>query len=456
MASGEGVPLLSLKKLESILYDQLKLDPQSRLVIAYSGGLDSSVLLHLLWRLSQQRPIQLTAAHFDHGIDPRSESWAEHCEQVVKTLDIDFVRGSRESAPLQGESQEMMARRLRYQWLRSEMGRGDALLTAHHLDDQAETILLHLMRGSGLQGLSGIPEFRSFDPGVLARPLLTVPHHEIEAYGKKWSLRWIEDPSNNTTQHDRNYIRHKIIPPLKQRWAAAAQQIGRSARNNAGSVAVLDDLARGDRDGCISPGPALFSNGRYCLDISRILSLGDDRAIHLLRFWVKDAHFSNIPGIRLNEFYRQLNSSGKGVCSWTGGEIRAYRGRLYLLSNPPSQGGPLPKWKFQSPLNIPCSSIRLIPEEAEGEGLALKWSSQATLFWRQGGERCHLPGRNHSQALKKVYQEANIPPWERQALPLIGVNGELAAIPGFITCQSFKAAPDERGVVIRIESSEML
>lgn len=366
-------------------------------------------------------------------------------------LEIDLVRGVRQSAPLRGESQEMTARRLRYAWFQSEMARGDALVTAHHLEDQTETILLHLLRGSGIQGLSGIPRSRPFGPGVLLRPLLTVSREEIEHYGRKWSLHWIEDPSNRTIHHDRNFIRHKIIPTLKQRWPSASQQIGRSGRHNASSSALLDDLARLDRRETLSCGPTLFSNGGYCLDISKMLSLGRNRAIHLLRFWVKEANYPIIPGARLNEFYRQLHSGGRGVCRWTGGELRTFKGRLYLLPNTQARREALPGWQFQTPLDLSGSSIRLIPEEVKGEGLALKWCSRATLFWRQGGERCHMPGRSHSQALKKVYQEAKIPPWERNALPLIGVDGELAVIPGFICCQPFRAAPDEIGVFIRVE-----
>lgn len=203
-----------------------------RLIVGYSGGLDSHVLLH---GLAMHRPYWLTqkleAIYVDHGLQTASAVWGEHCAEVCRDLNMPFRVLKIDARPVPGESPEAAARRARYAALAAELGFDSALLTAHHRDDQAETLLLQLLRGAGPYGLAAMPAVSRLGQGRLLRPFLEVDRAELLAYAGKHGLRWIEDASNTDTGFDRNYLRHRVLPLLRERWPAVNRTLSRSARS---------------------------------------------------------------------------------------------------------------------------------------------------------------------------------------------------------------------------------
>ena len=223
-----------MKNLESsnlidILSDVVEVNGGTAFLVAYSGGVDSSVLLHMLHSAKSNYRFALTALHIDHGIHPQSGSWLEHCSEFCHTLGIKF-KSTQLSLSQQFEKiSEGDARIARYAWLEAQTEMGDVLLTAHHQNDQAETFLLNLMRGSGARGLSAIQVSRNFGKGLLVRPMLNISRSQILEYATEHELSYIEDPANSDLQHNRNYMRQVVIPSLEQRWPSAVELISHSA-----------------------------------------------------------------------------------------------------------------------------------------------------------------------------------------------------------------------------------
>ena len=236
--------------MDPILHRLLNALPRTgvtRYWLAYSGGLDSHALLHAMHGLrAQQRGIILCAVHVHHGLRPEADQWAAHCMSVCAALEIPCQVLHVQARPAAGESPEDAARCARYQALRDVIGAGDCLLTAHHQDDQAETLLLQLLRGAGVAGLAGMPACAAFGTGLLARPLLSHSRAELRAYAERHGLHWVEDGSNAETGYDRNYLRHEILPRLRARWPATAAVLTRSAGHCAAATDLLQILAAQD------------------------------------------------------------------------------------------------------------------------------------------------------------------------------------------------------------------
>ncbi|MGI9220251.1 MAG: tRNA lysidine(34) synthetase TilS, partial [Woeseiaceae bacterium] len=228
--------------------DALSQDAQSprRYVVAFSGGLDSTVLLHALQAGSAQHNVPILAVHIDHGMQAGSERWTEHCSEQAAKLDVEFL-GQRVAVDTEsGKGREAAAREARYASLASLVSEGDWLLSAHHQEDQAETLLLNLMRGSGPAGLAGIASIRAFASGWLVRPLLSFSQKALRDYASQHELNWIDDPSNLDRTLDRNFLRHDVLPTIESRWPGAARRLHRSSRIAADAAAMLDDLAAAD------------------------------------------------------------------------------------------------------------------------------------------------------------------------------------------------------------------
>jgi len=215
---------------------------QQRFYIAYSGGVDSHVLLHCCASMPQLKD-RLTAVYVHHGLQAEAESWAKHCGKTAEDLGVEFLmlRVNAKAAP--GESPEEAARNARYAVLKSLIKADDALLLAQHREDQLETVLLQLFRGSGLRGLSGMPERMAFGAGVMLRPLLNTPKQTIGDYARARQLSWIEDPSNQSNDYDRNFLRNAVVPLLKQRWPAIDKTVARSAKHCADAQVLVDEVA---------------------------------------------------------------------------------------------------------------------------------------------------------------------------------------------------------------------
>ncbi|MCP5197789.1 MAG: tRNA lysidine(34) synthetase TilS [Gammaproteobacteria bacterium] len=392
------------------------------LIVGYSGGLDSQVLLHGLATGRQRWPERrLEAIYIDHGLQAASVAWGEHCARICQALDVPFRIMRIDARPASGESPEAAARQARYAVFAAALGPNSALLTAHHRDDQAETLLLQLLRGAGPHGLAAMPAVSRLGEGRLLRPFLDRDRAELLAYAREHGLHWIEDASNTDIDFDRNYLRHRVLPLLRDRWPAANRTLARSARLCAETAAWLDEQAAADLVDVATDRPD-------CLSISGLGRLSEQRQRHVLRHWLRQLQLP-IPDARQLRHLLQDTLTAAADRNpwvrWPGGEGRRYRDALYALS-------PLPLhdarqtyvWPSNAdgwpPLDL-AGVGQLRMQATIGTGLRAAGLSGGSLIvgFRQGGERFRPAGRAHGQELKKLLQEAGIPPWERDRLPLI-------------------------------------
>lgn len=412
-----------------------------RYIVAYSGGIDSHVLLHAMARHVGGDKRRLIAAHVDHGLHDDSREWARRCRLTAADLGIEMRLLEIDERPPRGASVEAWARRHRYRLLNSLMRSNDVLLTAHHRDDQVETLLLQLFRGSGPHGLSGIPEQQCFGPGLLVRPLIKVSRELIERYAKAFALAWIEDPSNAVEAHDRNYIRHQILPLVARRWPAACERIEHAAGLQQQAADCLDAAADTALD-------ALRSEDGTRLPLATLAALDENLRRWVLRRWIVRARFPIPDAVHLNEMQRLLRArvDAAPCVSWKGVEMRRYRNFVYLMR---ARQRPVANreyaWDLVEPLSLPYGMLSA--ESSTGVGLrkALVAENGAVVRFRRGGERCHPLDRVHSQSLKRLFQEWGIAPWRRAELPLIFVGTELAAVADICVSRAFAADASEEG-----------
>ncbi len=417
-------------------------------MVAYSGGLDSHVLLHALTQRRSASGFSLRAVHVHHGLQPAADSWARHCERVCADLGVPCIVEHAHVDGVAEEGLEAAARRARYACLAQLLEPGEVLLTAHHQDDQAETLLLQLLRGTGVHGLAGMPACAPFAVGFHARPLLAFPRVELERYAREQDLSWIEDPSNRSLEIGRNFIRHRVLPLLRERWSTAGRQLTQAARHAAEAAALLDELARADLAACAE------DDG---LRVSALRRLPPPRQRNVLRYWIRQRGF-RVPSTRQLELLQtQLEGEPRtrhAAIRWRGAELRRYRDTLVLRADAglPAMAGAV-AWDGMKPLALPSIGRQLRLTPARGQGLARARLDNAafSVRFRQGGETCRLPGRLHHHKLKKLLQEAGVPPWERARLPLLFVDDALAAIGDRWVCEPFAAKPDEPGWVVVLE-----
>ncbi|MCX7112436.1 MAG: tRNA lysidine(34) synthetase TilS [Proteobacteria bacterium] len=406
--------------------------------IAYSGGMDSHVLLHLCASLASNSicTMEFQAVHVHHGLQQAADAWAEHCANVCSGLNVPLLTIRADARAKPGESPEEVARRARYSALRKTMSKDDIVLTAQHRDDQAETLLLQLVRGAGLAGLAAMPEFAPLPPGFLLRPLLQFSRADLRAYALGNGLHWIEDPSNGDTTFDRNFLRREIIPKLEQRWPGLNKALGRTAGHCAEAQQQLGDLSK---DLCRT---ALNADGQS-LGVAALRSFrpADQRLV--LREWMRMRGFRMPSQAVIGRILQEAlpaRPDKMPMVAWSEGEVRRYRDGLYLMSvQPLFDISTVLDWDGQGMLELPDGNGKLSVEASSGKGLARDaWrKGNISIRYRQGGERCRLPGRNGTHELKKLFQEAGIPPWLRERMPLVYIGGELAAIAGRWVCEPF-------------------
>lgn len=422
-----------------------------RYVVAYSGGVDSHVLLHLLatHRDALDRR-NLAAVYVNHGLRSAADKWETHCRRVCRELGMEFRSLRVDARPQPGESPEAAARRARYRALEEILERDQALLTAHHRDDQAETLLLQLLRGAGPQGLAAMPASAPLGRSLLLRPLLETQRTEILAYAQQEGLVWVEDDSNTDLEVDRNYLRHEILPLLKQRWPAAVRTLGRSARLCAETAALADAQAAQDL-------PEVSSGRPDSLNIPALRALDLMRQRNLLRYWLRGLNLPVPSAVQLQHIISdavEVPQDRLPCIRWRGGEVRRYRDSL--IAGPPMSphdSGRIIPWPGaadgRTPLWIPGIG-RLILKNGQNEGLQAESlaGQPLSIRFRRGGERFRPRGRRHSQELKKLFQEAAIPPWERDRIPLLYIDEELAAVAGLWIGADFAAYSGEDGLVL--------
>ena len=317
-----------LSKLQAA-FDRMPVEDWSgrRAVVALSGGLDSTVLLHALARL--QLPATLAAIHVDHGLHTDSADWAAHCARLAASLEIQYSSIRVDVAQGDGRSLEAVAREARYQAFADSLQTGDVLLTAHHGDDQLETVLLRLLRGTGVRGLTAIHAFASLNSAFIARPLLEFARSELQVKAMEWQLKWLEDPSNLDLRFDRNFLHSQILPQMIERWPAAHRVSTRLARQMSEAETLLGDLASLDLAAVHEPG---------CIPVAVLTSLSDARLHNVLRHAIRTLELPVPSAAQLGEIRQALaaREDAEVLVSWSGAEARIYRDHLYLMAPLPT------------------------------------------------------------------------------------------------------------------------
>lgn len=410
-------------------------------MVAYSGGMDSHVLLHALSSIAAP-DWSVAAVHINHGLNSAARDWAQHCRQTCERLQIPVTVIDIDASPRTGESPEACARKARYAALSRHLSAGQILLTAHHLDDQAETCLLQLLRGSGVRGLAAMPARQTFAGGELVRPLLTVSREDLLAYAQAEQLDWVEDSSNQDIEFDRNYLRDQIMPLLQARWPAANKSLSQSSVHAAEASELLDEHAAED-----------LQRGQHStdhLDLRILFELSALRSSNVMRYWLISANRRPPGRKRLLEFIRQLRQAGTERAprlAWEDVELCCYQNMLYLLKRLPEQIA-----IDALPCNIPALPElpygRLHRRDVVGEGLACHYldNNNLQIRFRYGGEKIQLTGRAEHKTLKNVLQEHKLPTWLRDFLPLVYYGDTLVMIPDIGVIEGYQARAGEPGV----------
>lgn len=422
-----------------------------RLRVALSGGLDSVVLLHALHALRQAGALcaDLDAIHIHHGLSPDADAWERHCARLCQAIGVPLTGHRVRVSATAGKGIEAAARQARYAALEQEIEPGDCLLMAHHADDQAETLLLQLLRGSGPHGLAAMPALRPFGRGWLARPLLSFGREQLAAWATANALHWVEDPSNRQQTLDRNFLRHTVVAQLRRRWPALAQTLSRSAGLCADAAGLLDALAAIDQQAARTDHP-------HQLLWPGVAPLSESRRRNLLRHWIAASGFPLPNAKRLERMavdFWTADVDRNPALAWGGAELHRYRDRLYLIAARPDFDSRLClAWEPPTALDV-AGAGRLSAERRCGSGLSVAslGAGKLEVRFRQGGERCRPSGRSGSHPLKKLFQELAVAPWLRDRIPLIYRQGELIAIADRMICEGFAAASHEPGWVLHWE-----
>lgn len=419
--------------------------PAKSFLVAYSGGLDSHVLLHLLSQIPRDE-IKLRAIYINHGLQSQSTAWAEHCLQQCKQLDISFTSIDLNLVIPTGQSLEDVARKARYKALHGELNQGEVLLTAHHQADQAETFLLQLFRGAGVQGLAAMPsvneiETRNDRYAIHLRPLLNQSRTTLEKYARQQGLEYIEDPSNQDTAFDRNFLRQEIMPLLHQRWLGLDKAIARSAALQAESKALLDEMAQLQLPDVLSSELTQHTDDNMHamvlapIVIPKLLEHSQAKQRLLLRHWIVQQGYANPSAKKLQHIFSDCINAAidkQPVITWQKTELRRFKQHLYIMQ-PLSEhdAAQVISWEVDQALYIPSINMTLDSSLIKGT------TQNVTVRFRQGGETIEIPKRG-TISLKNLFQEQQVPTWLRPRLPLIYIGEKLSKIVGL---ECFKRHP---------------
>jgi tRNA(Ile)-lysidine synthase len=415
----------------------------SSILLGLSGGADSVVLLHLLAQLAPRHSWRLSALHVHHGISPHADAWAAFCRTLCAQHNIPLQIEQVDIAPLRAMGVEAAARELRHAALARQ--RADFVALAHHRDDQAETLLLQLLRGAGVKGAAAMAALQPRpDMPALLRPLLDVTRVELLEYAAQHQLQWVDDESNADDRYPRNYLRHRVLPVLERRFPAYRDTLARSARHFAEAAELLDQLAQQDMQG------ALHAGG---LEVARLRALGAARGRNLLRYFIT-RHGAPLPeSVRLDEMLRQLCAARSDAAlhiAFGNWRIGRFQGLAYVLAELPQPPADFCRaWHGEPELVLPELGGILRFTRQAGQGIsAAKIPDGLTVRLRHGAERLRPNAQRPSRTLKNLLQECGIPPWRRDALPLLYCGEALAAVPGIGVDSAFQAVAGEQGVVV--------
>lgn len=428
---------------QTVIADVVRLSSGRRIWLAYSGGIDSHVLLHLLATSNASELADLQVVHIDHGLQSASKKWAAHCARVCQALKVHFHSLKVNVIEIASLGLEAAARKARYDGIATLINSDDVVLTAQHQHDQAETLLLQLLRGAGPKGLSAMASQSQLNTVSLIRPLLYVAQADIVAYAKQHQLQWIDDPSNVETRFNRNYIRHNLWPLIEQRWPSAEKTLSRTAQHCAEATELMAELAQQDL-------PMLLTS-KNALSISALLTLSPARQRNVLRYYIESQHYALPSTHNLQRIIDEVclaEGDKTPLVSWHRVEVRRYQDELYLMPPlRPHKPNEVAQCEGLAPVLLATGDI-LVWQENKGHGLSLKTISQPlTIHFRRGGERILLSGQSHHKSLKHLFQQWQIPIWQRDRIPLVFCDDVLVAVVGYAYADGYIAMADETGFI---------
>ena len=415
------------------------------LLVGLSGGLDSTVLLHALARRRGDF-LALRAIHVHHGLLPEAEAWSEHCRDLCTDLGVELSQHRVQVDRDGGQGLEAAAREARHAAFASELRDGESLVLAHHRDDQAETVLLRLLRGSGSGGLAAMRSERFIGANALLRPLLGLDRASLLEYALAHGLAWCEDPSNADTGPDRNFLRLRVLPLLSERWPQAGIALARSALLLDEDDALLDAEAARRLD-------TLVQDEETSLDATGLLDLEPAWRSRVLRLWLERLGLppltADAPAIIAVQVLG-AEPDRVALYRWSGAELKRWRGCLVAsLENAESDAEISLPWDGEQALEFPRGGrLELLGADTSAAvSLAGGDFGDCRIASRVGGERIRLPGRSHHHLLKHLLQEARVPPWDRQRIPLLFAgDGELLAAGDIVISARLQAWCQPRGL----------
>ena len=415
----------------------------TKFTIALSGGVDSMVLLDLLSKAKRSSDV-IKAIHINHNLHESSKEWVDFakdaCKKYKLPLIIESINPKQEGFGLEAEAREQ-----RYKKFKEIILDNECLLTAHHLDDQIETTLFRIFRGTGLDGLRSIRKKAKFGKGLLCRPLINIPREAIEQYAKLNDIKWIEDPSNKNIDFDRNYLRNNIVPSIKKRWPNAQKTITRLSSLAENNQKLLHELAKEDI------GEIEKFN---VLDIGILSNKSSLRINNIFRFMILKNNMG-IPSLKVleNGIETLINAkSDSPIITWDGCSIRRYKNTLYFFNPDLKQDEIRPlkmKWFIDETINLGGNRGSIQARFIKGQGIALnKCPKSLEIKYRKGGEQIKPSGHKITKSLKNLFQENNVLPWVRDQIPLFYLDEELISVGDLWFNQDYKAKEQEDGFLI--------
>lgn len=407
--------------LVAVLDAGLERVPAGPLVLGYSGGLDSSVLLHVASRSARARERGLRAVHVDHAIHADSAAWAAHCVACAARWDVEIEVVRATVARDAGLGLEGAAREARYAAFAAKLPERGVLLLAQHADDQAETVLQRLMRASGARGLSGMPALRAFAHGTLWRPFLALERRVLRDEAARHALAVLDDPSNADAKHDRNYVRARVLAPLRERWPDAARAIAQSADWLAGAQRAVDAQAA-----ALVAQAATLDAAALRLDV---LARADDFLLGAaIGHWLERLALPSPPLDVLRRVRSELveaRRDGRAMLAWGPVELRRFRDTVHAMrALRPVDRAWSARWDGAAPLALPDGLGCLALEVTR----TTRPVGPFEVGFRHGGERIRLAANRPSRAVKQLLNALGVPPWLRERVPLLSDADGLVAI----------------------------
>jgi len=431
------------QNIEAIFSKEIGSLVSRKFLLAFSGGVDSVVLLDLLVNVLKESDA-LRIIHINHNLNEHSNDWAQFSSEVCEKYDLPLICESVEPKR-HGKGLEADARELRYQSFRDVIQDDEYLLTGHHQDDQMETLLYRIFRGTGIDGLMAIRREIKFGKGFLYRPMLNISREKIEEYAQLKNLKWIYDSSNDDSSYDRNFLRKDIIPLIKKRWPSVENKVSRLSVIAEQNQLLLNELAIED--------VGQLKNYNH-LDIETLSEKSYPRIINIFRFMIKKNNMS-VPSMQvLNEGIKTLmhSKSKSPSMTWNDNTIRRYKHRLYFLNsalNSPNDLSNEMSWDIKKTINLGKNLGSIQARFLNGEGISLnRCPSNLAIKYRKGGEEIKPSGHKITKSLKNLFQENNVLPWVRDKIPLIYVDQELISVGDLWFNQDFKASANEDGFLI--------